>query len=270
MPIWVNGHKATGKRSLMSDDDQGQGRALLCLHHVSVLCGKKPILQDVSLRLRPEQIVAIVGPNGAGKTTILKAVGGLIRPLQGQIVFDGEHIESLRIRENVERGIIYVPEGMSVFPDMSVIENLEIGAYLNRAAIPERLEMIFDLFPELAKRKDSLAGILSGGQQRMVTLARGLMAGARLLLLDDPFLGLSPKIIKRFCETFRSLKKKGITLFIAGQHVRRLLNVADLAFLIEDGTITLSGTGPEILHNTHLQQTLFGREGRESDSLIAQ
>jgi len=247
---------------------QGQlhGKPFLSLQHVSVFCKKAPVVQDVSLNIWPQQIVAIVGPNGAGKTTILRAIGGIIKPARGRILLKGEPIESLNIREIVQRGVVYVPEGMSVFPEMTVIENLEVGAYLNRSAIPERLEMVFSLFPELVERKECAAGILSGGQQRMVTLARGLMAGARLLLLDDPFLGLSPKIIKRFCETFRVLRRSGVTLFIAGQHVQRILNVADLAFLIEDGIITLSGTGPEVLHNTHLQRTLFGLE---ADSRIA-
>jgi branched-chain amino acid transport system ATP-binding protein len=251
------------KRSI---EGRGQGQPFLSLRHLSIFCKKMAVVQDVSLDIWPQQIVAIVGPNGAGKTTILKAVGGILKPARGRVLLEGKPIESLSVQEIVQRGVVYVPEGMSVFPDMTVLENLEVGAYLNRRAIPERLEMMFRLFPELLEKKDCSAGLLSGGQQRMVTLARGLMAGARLLLLDDPFLGLSPIIIKRFCETFRLLRRSGITLFIAGQHVRRILNVADLAFLIEDGIITLSGTGPEVLHSTYLQQTLFGLE---SDSHIA-
>jgi branched-chain amino acid transport system ATP-binding protein len=240
------------------------GEPLLSVKHLFVDYSGTPVLQDVSLCLWPHQIVSIVGSNGAGKTTILKAIGGLIRPVQGRIVFEGEVIDSLPVQEIVQRGIVYVPEGMSVFPQMSVLENLEVGAYLNRSKIPERLEMVFDLFPELRDKRKTLAGTLSGGQKRMVTLARGLMAGARLLLLDDPFLGLSPKITDRFCDAFRSIKRSEVTLFIAGQHVRRILNVANLAFLIEDGSITLSGPGPEVLHNDHLQQVLFG--ARTTDS----
>ena len=239
-------------------NERSCGYPLLSVQHISVFRRRTPILEDVSLDVRPSQITAIVGPNGAGKTTILKAIGGLIKPQSGRIFFQGASIESLEVCQIVDRGIVYVPEGMSVFPDMSVVENLEVGAYLNRHLISERLDMVFGLFPELFERRYTKAGILSGGQQRMVTLGRGLMSGACLLLLDDPFLGLSPKIIRRFCDAFRFVRQRGVTLFVAGQHVRRILNVADEAFLIEDGNITLSGAGREILHNQHLQQVLFG------------
>lgn len=235
-----------------------EDQPLLAVQHLSAAYHHVTVLQDVSFNIWPQQIVAIVGLNGAGKTTILKALAGLIPCAGGRIIFGGAPLEGLSVWEIVERGVVYVPEGMSVFPDMTVVENLEVGGYLCRHAIPQRLRMVFDLFPELREKKQSLAGTLSGGQQRMVTLARGLMAGARLLLLDDPFLGLSPKIVKRFCDTFRTLRQCGMTLFIAGQHVRRILNVAELAFLIEDGNITLTGPGAQVLHDNHLQEILFG------------
>lgn len=218
------------------------------------------ILQGVSLQVWRQQVVAIVGPNGAGKTTILKAVGGLLRPVRGKILLDGEDIAALPVWEVVRRGVVYVPEGTNVFPEMSVLENLEIGGYLKRSMIPEHLDFVYQLFPELSQKQKTLAGNLSGGQQRMVILARGLMAGAKILLLDDPFLGLSPKYVKVFCDVFRTLRRQGMTLLISGQHVRRILNVADLAFLIEAGQITLTGSGSELLSNHHLQQTLFGIE----------
>jgi branched-chain amino acid transport system ATP-binding protein len=233
---------------------------LLVIEELSFAYDGFPALQRVRLSLEPRCIGAIVGPNGAGKTTILKAVAGLLRPLRGRIIFAGEAIQDLPAWDIVARGVVYVPEGMKVFPQMSVLENLQIGAYLNRGRIEERKRMVFELFPELEARQKVAAGILSGGQQRMVTIARGLMSGARLLLLDDPFLGLSPKCIKRFCDTFRTLRQSGMTLFIAGQHVQRILNVADVAFLIEDGAITLFGPGPEILHCHHLRHVLFGAD----------
>jgi len=236
------------------------GEPLLAIEHLCTSYNHTCIIKDVSLRLWPQQVVAVVGPNGAGKTTILKAVGGLLRPVSGKIYLVGEDLTQLPVWEVVRRGVVYVPEGTNVFPDMSVLENLEIGGYLNRTLIPERLALVYELFPELHLKLRIPAGSLSGGQQRMLVLARGLMAGARLLLLDDPFLGLSPKYVKIFCNAFRVLRRQGMTLFISGQHVRRILNVADLAFLIEEGEITLTGSGAELLQNHHLRRTLFGIE----------
>lgn len=235
-----------------------QSEPQLIVEGISVVFSGSSVLRDVSLALRPCEIAALVGPNGAGKSTLFKTIGGLIPARKGRIVFEGEEILGLTVSERVHRGIVYVPEGMKVFPEMSVCENLEIGAYLSRGSIPERMALVLALFPELGERLQSRAGALSGGQQRMVTLGRGLMSGARLLLLDDPFLGLSPLIVKRFCDAFRDIRKSGVTLFIAGQHVRRILNVADLAYLIEDGLITLSGPGTEIFQNPHLRRILFG------------
>lgn len=233
---------------------------LLTAQDLSVCYRNIQVLNDVSVSIWPFQIVAIVGPNGSGKTTLLKSIAGLLRTQKGKILLKGERIDSLSLWDIVRRGLVYVPEGMSVFPDMTVIENLEIGAYLNRSGMDQQMKLVFDLFPEIYEKRNAYAGVLSGGQQRMVTLGRGLMSGAQLLLLDDPFLGLSPKIIKRFCDTFRTLRKNGVTLFIASQHVRRILNVADAAFLIEEGNITLMGSGSAILHDQHLQQILFGHD----------
>jgi len=240
-------------------DGKGPSPApLLVVRHLYAGFGEAPVLQDVSLEVRAGGIVSLVGPNGAGKTTVLKAVGGLIRPVRGSVLVDGEPLEALAVADVASRGVVYVPEGMSVFPRMTVLENLEVGAYLNRKGFGRQLEIALELFPELRSKRRIPAGALSVGQQRMVDLARGLMAGARLLLLDDPFLGLSPKITTRFCDAFHAMLRNGLTLFIAGQHVRRILNVADLAFLMEDGAITLSGPGPRLLHDPHLQKVLFG------------
>jgi branched-chain amino acid transport system ATP-binding protein len=235
-----------------------RSNTLLSVRNVSVSYGKSPILQELSLDLSRQHIMALVGPNGAGKTTLLKTIGGLLPPHRGSIIFRGEPIERRPVWEIVARGVVYVPEGMRVFGDMSVLENLEVGAYLNRQVISDRLNMIFELFPELYGKKETHSRFLSGGEQRMVTLARGLMSGGELLLLDDPFQGLSPKSTERFSETFKSLKESGMTLFIAGQHVRRILDLSDWGFLIERGAITLSGLSGEFLEDAHLQRILFG------------
>jgi branched-chain amino acid transport system ATP-binding protein len=258
--LTVASRKPLNGNITLSTHNVQPGAPYIIIEHLAVSYNHLPILQDISLQVWQQQVVAVVGPNGAGKTTILKAVGGLLRPVCGKILVAGEDIATLPVWEVVRRGVVYVPEGTNVFPEMSVLENLEIGGYLKRSQISEHLQFVYKLFPELSLKQKTLAGNLSGGQQRMVVLARGLMAGAKILLLDDPFLGLSPKYVKIFCDVFRTLRGQGMTLLISGQHVRRILNVADLAFLIEGGEITLTGSGPELLLNHHLQHTLFGIE----------
>jgi branched-chain amino acid transport system ATP-binding protein len=234
------------------------GAPLLAIRNLDVSFGEVCALDQVNLTICSGQIVSIVGPNGAGKTTLMKAVAGLIRAVEGEIVFQGEPIAGLQPYEVVRRGLVYIPEGMKVFPLMSVLENLEMGAYTARDRKAKQLSFVFTLFPLLAEKRYSPAGTLSGGQKRMLTIARGLMSGARLLLLDDPFLGLAPKDVSRLCRTLKDLRGHGITLFLAGQHVRRILRVAGRAYLLEEGRITLSGTGDQLLDHPHLQESLFG------------
>lgn len=230
---------------------------LLAVQHLSVSLKGAPVLADLSFTCFPLQIVAIVGIEGAGKTTLLKAIGGLLRPLTGRIFFADEPLEALPAWEVVRRGVIYVPEGMRVFPGMTVLENLEVGAYLVRRQLKAGLDRVCQIFPELKDRLRAPAGVLSGGQQRMVTLARGLMSAPRLLMLDEPFMGLSPKLVQRFCDSFRELRQSGVTLLISGQLVQRVLNVAEKAYVLENGRITFSGTGPHLLQDPHLQEIIF-------------
>ena len=234
---------------------------------LSVCYVKRPIVHEVTFCAEEGQITALVGPNGAGKTTILKAIAGIIRPVKGEIFIDGVPTSELTVEELVKLGVVYIPEGMSVFAEMSVEENLEVGGYLRRDRLKERIEAVFSLLPELEKKRKIPAGMLSGGEQRMVTIGRGLVAGATVLLLDDPFLGLSPIVTNRFCEVFHKLRQEGKTLLIAGQHVRRLLKAADKGLLIEDGHISLEGTGAELLKNPHLAQVLFGHFNAISSSI---
>ena len=210
-------------------------KPLLAIRNLSYFYGDTQALFRVNLTVCQGQIVSVVGPNGSGKTTLMKSVVGLLRPVQGEISYQGEHIHQLSVHQVVRRGLVYVPEGMKTFPLMSVMENLEVGAYISRKQKAARLDFVFNLFPVLADRQLQLAETLSGGQKRMLTLARGIMSGARFLILDDPFLGLAPKDINRLCHTLRQIRSHGYTLFMAGQHVRRILSVATRAYLIEEG-----------------------------------
>ncbi len=230
---------------------------LLAVQHLSVSLKGARVLTDLSFTCFPRQIVALVGIEGAGKTTLLEALGGLRRPVSGRLYFEGEPVEALPAWEMVRRGVVYVPEGMRVFPRMTVMENLEVGAYLVRRQLKANLEQVCGIFPELKERLRSPAGILSGGQQRMVTLARGLMSAPRLLMLDEPFMGLSPKLVQRFCDSFRDLRQAGITLLISGQLMQRVLNVAEKAYILEKGRITFSGTGPHLLQDPHLREIIL-------------
>ncbi|UCG13219.1 MAG: ABC transporter ATP-binding protein [Deltaproteobacteria bacterium] len=238
--------------------DMNMEKPLLAIRNLSYHYGDIQALFRANLTVCEGQIVSIVGANGSGKTTLMKAVAGLLRPVQGEIRYQAESIQTLPVHEVVRRGLIYVPEGMKTFPLMSVLENLEVGAYVSRDQKASRLSFVFELFPVLAEKQSHLAKSLSGGQKRMLTLARGLMSGARLLMLDDPFLGLSPRDVNRLCNTLRQIRRRGHTLFMAGQHVRRILRVATRAYLVEQGRITLSGTGDQLLDHPHLQESLLG------------
>ncbi len=231
---------------------------LLKVCNLSVYHGDIQVLKQINMTICEGQIVSIVGTNGSGKTTLLKAVAGILRPVQGAIIYHHKQIQTLSVHEVVRRGLVYVSEGMNVFPYMSVLENLEVGAYIAREKKKERLSLVFEIFPVLADKLRQMAGTLSGGQKRMLTIARGLMSDPDLLLLDDPFLGLAPKDVNRLCDTLKQIRRYGITLFLAGQHVRRILRVATKAFLVEEGKITLAGTGEQLLGHPHLRETLFG------------
>ncbi len=233
-------------------------KPLLAIRNLGYFYGDIQALFRVNLTVCTGQIVSVVGPNGSGKTTLMKAVAGLLRPVQGEIKYQGERIHDLPVHEVVRRGLVYVPEGMKTFPLMSVMENLEVGAYISRKQKASQLDFVFNVFPVLADNRYQLAKTLSGGQKRMLTLARGIMSGGKLLMLDDPFLGLAPKDINRLCRTLRQIGRHGVTLLLAGQHVRRILSVATRAYLIEEGRITLSGTGDQLRDHPHLQESLFG------------
>lgn len=233
-------------------------KPLLKVCNLSVYYGDIQVLKKINLTVCTDQIISVVGVNGSGKTTLMKAIAGILRPIKGVIHYQHEEIHTLPVYDIVRRGLVYVPEGMNVFPFMSVMENLDVGAYVAREQKRERLSFVFEIFPILADKRRQMAGTLSGGQKRMLTIARGLMSGPRLILLDDPFLGLAPGDVNRLCNTFRRIRRHGVTLFLAGQHVRRILRVATKSFLLEEGRITLAGSGEQLMGHPHLRETLFG------------
>jgi branched-chain amino acid transport system ATP-binding protein len=238
-------------------NENNNSQPLLEMKHLSFSSKGAPILTDINLTVQRHQVTAIVGADGSGKTMLLRVLSGLVRGVSGKIFVEGEAVENLPAWEVVKRGVVYVPEGMRVFPQMSVLENLEVGAYRHRKGLAGRLDLVFGIFPEVRDLVKQPAGQLSGGQQRMVTLGRGIMSEPRLLLLDEPFMGLSPKLVSRFCNSFRDLAHTGITLLISGQHIRRVLRIAERAYILEDGKITISGLGMDLLENQHLQEILF-------------
>lgn len=237
--------------------------ALLEVNRIDVFYGNVHVLHDLTLRVAPGEMVALVGPNGSGKTTLLRTIQGLLHPARGEIRVAGERIDHLPAYDRVARGIALIPETRHLFLEMTVQDNLELGAYLDHARreMRELLDMVYGLFPALREKRDQPVSRLSAGQQQMVVIGRALMSRPRVLLLDDPFLGLSRGVMDRFCETLSRISDGGLTVLIAGQHVRRLLHLADRAYLIEHGRVVLEGSGGDLLANPHLQEVLLGSNG---------
>ncbi len=233
---------------------------MLRVRNLQVAYGDSQVLWDISFSVEEGEIVAIVGPNGAGKSTLLKTIAGLLSPLSGEIVFRGETVHGLPPHKVAEKGIILVPEGKRVFPLLTVQENLKIGAYLPRARsrTRENMEKVFHLFPFLRDRRSQRAGTLSGGEQQMLTIARGLMAQPSLLLLDEPSLGLAPKTAKEIFSIIKKARKEGTTVLLIEQNIHLSLRVADHAYVMEKGRIILQGPGHQLLEDPHLKETYLG------------
>ncbi len=222
--------------------------------------GSAIALRGMDFAIPNGAIVALVGTNGAGKSTTVQCVAGALRPWSGSIRFDGREIAGLDCSDVVEAGITLVPEGRLVFPQMTVMDNLRMGA-LNRRArgnIARNIERVFSLFPRLAQRRSQLGGSMSGGEQQMLAIARGLMAEPRLMILDEPSLGLMPKLVSELFELIRSLNKAGITVLLVEQNVRQTLQLADRAYVVEKGQVTLQGSGRELLNDPFVQKAFLG------------
>jgi len=222
--------------------------------------GNVTALWGVSFDVKAGEIVALVGGNGAGKTTTLKALSGLVRPRAGSILLDGDELTRRSTTEIVERGVVQVPEGRKLFPEMTVKDNLLLGGYSRpaRAHQAERLERVFATFPRLSERAGQLAGTLSGGEQQMVAIGRGLMAGPRILMMDEPSLGLAPILVEEMFRVIEEIHGQGVTVLLVEQNTEHALAIAHRGFVLESGRVVLSGTGPELLQNPSVREAYLG------------
>jgi branched-chain amino acid transport system ATP-binding protein len=234
--------------------------ALLEVSEIAYAYDGARAVRDVSLQVADGEIVALLGANGAGKTTTAKIIAGVLRSQRGSIVFDGECIDGGASHDIVERGITMVPEGRLVFPAMTVLENLQMGAYPQRARahIQHSLNKVLALFPRLAERRRQLAGSLSGGEQQMLAIGRGLMSRPRLMIFDEPSLGLMPTIVQNLFGLIRSLNAEGIAILLVEQNVHQALAIAHRAYVLEKGRVALSGSGSELLQNPYVKQAFLG------------
>jgi branched-chain amino acid transport system ATP-binding protein len=222
--------------------------------------GKIEVLHDVALSVGEGQIVTLIGANGAGKTTLLKTISGLIRPAAGTIVFEGESLVRRPAHKVVGLGISHVPEGRAILKRMTVLDNLRMGAYVrNDAEVARDIDAVFGRFPVLGERRSQMAGTLSGGEQQMLAIGRALVARPRLLLLDEPSLGLAPKFVTRIFLTLRELKQEGKTILLVEQNARQALQVADTGYVMERGRIAFSGTGAALLAMPEVRRTYLGQ-----------
>ena len=233
---------------------------MLEVSSLEVRYGDLVALSGLDLSVQGQQIVALLGSNGVGKTTLINTISGVIRPTQGNITFEGTKLDKEPAHRIVELGIVQVPEGRRLFPQMTVLENLQMGAYALRARsrVTKSIKFVFDLLPRLKERTSQLAGTLSGGEQQMVALARGLMANPRLLILDEPSLGLAPLVVQTIFDTIKEVRATGITVLLVEQNVRQVLSFCDRAFVLEDGRISLEGNGIELLENPHVREAYLG------------
>jgi len=235
-------------------------RPMLEVSNLDVFYGKSQALRGVSLRVDEGEIVALVGANGAGKTTLLNTVSGLLHPASGNVEFLGKRIDRLAPHKIMKLGICQIPEGRKLFSDMTVGENLEMGAYSSEARKrrKETLEQVYQIFPVLGERRRQSAKKLSGGERQMVAIGRGLMSNPRLCMFDEPSYGLAPKLFLEVLEVVKRLREQGITILLVEQNVRNTLEVADRAYVIENGQIVLEGNGKDLLQNEQIKTAYLG------------
>jgi branched-chain amino acid transport system ATP-binding protein len=233
---------------------------MLSVNQIQVAYGDVQVLWDVSMKVEPKEFAALVGANGAGKSTTLNTISALLRPRSGTIEFNGERIDRAPASQVVELGICQVPEGRRLFPEMTVLENLELGSFMAEAKRrrKETLDWVYNIFPRLRERRNQLAGTLSGGEQQMVAVGRGLMSRPKLLMLDEPSLGLAPILVQEVFKSLERVNEEGVTIFLVEQNVRHTLAVATHAYVLENGRIAMEGRGVDLLNNNHVKKAYLG------------
>ncbi|MCS7283075.1 MAG: ABC transporter ATP-binding protein [Anaerolineae bacterium] len=233
---------------------------LLKIENLHTFYGHVHALKGINLEVEEGEIVTLIGANGAGKSTTLRTISGLVRPREGRIEFNGHLLNNVPAHQIVQMGISHVPEGRRIFTTLTVMENLMMGAYTIRdeRVIQENLERVFTLFPRLAERKNQLGGTLSGGEQQMLTIGRALMARPRLLLLDEPSLGLAPMLVRAIFETIREINAGGTTILLVEQNARAALKIAHRAYVLETGRVVLSGPAHELMQDERVRKAYLG------------
>ena len=233
---------------------------MLKVEKLNVRYGDVQVLHGVALEVTEKEVVTIVGANGAGKSTLLKTIAGILRPSAGTIWFGDERIDHLSSHLIVGRGLVRIPEGRKIFPSLSVLENLELGSYLSKAKArrSETLQKVFMLFPVLKERSQQLGGTLSGGEQQMLAIGRGLMSLPRLLMLDEPSLGLAPILVREIFRTVREINQQGTTVLLVEQNVFNALDMANRGYVLENGRVVLQGNSGELLGNGYMKEAYLG------------
>ena len=233
---------------------------MLEVKNLSVHYGMIQAVRNVDFKVNEGEIVSLIGANGAGKSTILKTLSGLIHPSEGEIIYLGENIDSISAKKIVEKGLVQVPEGRHVFPGLTVKENLELGAFLrkDKEEIQKDMEAVFERFPILKERKDQDAQTLSGGEQQMLAMGRALMSRPKLLLLDEPSMGLAPIFIREIFKIIQEIQKTGTTVLLIEQNAKMALSISNRAYVLETGSVVLSGTGQELLESDEIQKAYLG------------
>ena len=233
---------------------------MLEIKKVNLAYGQMQVLKEVSLQVRDREIVSLIGANSAGKSSMLNAISGLVPIAGGEILFEGKRIDSLASHEIIDLGIIQVPEGRRIFPYMSVRENLLMGCYSRRARpnSGETLQRVFDLFPRLAERSSQLGESMSGGEQQMLAIGRGIMAGPKILMLDEPSLGLAPIVVETIFKVLQEVNRQGVTILLVEQNVKESLDISTRGYVLENGRVSLEGAAKDLLENSYLKKAYLG------------